>query len=238
MRNRIGRLYVRARPAQAMEVVAEKAVTPFKSGRPKMNDAPVTPHTAGNLACWVSNDVVEGRQRLFVIVKVITIVTAAAAPALAETAALAAAMILTGLCQWSTLHSCLTGSHRFSSHRLRIQQVSVLGASAAGIWCQIQAAESGKMRTNLHSKAHQMTHQPSATCLRMVLPDLLRSRKAFCTQRRLSALWRYQKYKRCNCTSTTVRDKDIVHKLCSNRTLQTMVVVWAKPLFAAIAIAS
>jgi hypothetical protein len=29
-----------------MEVVAEKAVTPSKSGRPKMNDAPVTPHTA------------------------------------------------------------------------------------------------------------------------------------------------------------------------------------------------
>jgi len=51
MRNRIGRQYVRARPAQAMEVVAEKAVTPFKSGRPKMNDAPVTPHTAENLAC-------------------------------------------------------------------------------------------------------------------------------------------------------------------------------------------
>ncbi len=36
---------------------------------------------------------------MFVIVKVTTIVTAAAAPALAETAALAAAMILTGLCQ-------------------------------------------------------------------------------------------------------------------------------------------
>ncbi len=51
MRNRIGRLYVRANPAHAMEVVAEKAVVPFKSGTPKTNDAPVTPHTAQNRAC-------------------------------------------------------------------------------------------------------------------------------------------------------------------------------------------